>query len=97
MASFILSIRYTAPAEAVDALRGPHVEWLKANHAAGHFIGWGRKVPPDGGIVLAIGDNREAVQALAETDPFVTGGVAAVEAIEWTPSFLAPGIAGLAG
>ncbi|WP_374409809.1 YciI family protein [Novosphingobium colocasiae] len=97
MASFILSIRYTAPAEAVDALRGPHVEWLKANHAAGHFIGWGRKVPLEGGIVLATGESVEAMQALANGDPFVTGGVAAVDVIEWKPSFLAPDIAGLAG
>lgn len=97
MASFILSLRYTAPVEAVDALLEPHVAWLRANHAAGHFLGWGRKVPREGGIILARGESREAVAALAATDPFVAGGVAEVDVIEWAHGFLDDSIAGLAG
>lgn len=96
MAGFILLLRYTAPVEEVDALLGDHVAWLRANHAAGHLLGWGRMVPREGGVVLARGSSREAVQALAETDPFVAGGVAAVQVIEWAPGFLDPSVAGLA-
>jgi uncharacterized protein YciI len=97
MASFIISIRYTAPIEAVDALIKPHVAWLEENGRAGRFLGWGRKVPRDGGIVLATGESREEVEALAATDPFVTGGVATVEVIEWAASWLADGLEGLRG
>lgn len=87
----ILSIRYTAPVEEVERLRGPHLEWLRRNHEAGHFLGWGRKTPLTGGIVLARGD-RAGIEALAQTDPFVAGNVATAEVIEWTPSFLAEGV-----
>jgi uncharacterized protein YciI len=96
MAAFILSLRYVAPMEAIDALLTDHIEWLKAGREAGHFAGWGRKVPREGGIILARGESRDAVTALALGDPFVKGGVAEVEVIEWAPTFLAEGIEGLA-
>jgi len=44
---FIVLLRYTRPLEEVDALLAQHVEWLRAGHAAGHFLAWGRKVPRD--------------------------------------------------
>ncbi|MFC0204505.1 YciI family protein [Novosphingobium soli] len=97
MASFIVSLTYTAPVEKVDALLEDHVAWLRAGYANGHFLGWGRKVPRSGGIILARGESREAVAALAATDPFVAGGVATVEVIEWAHGYLDDSIAGLAG
>lgn len=97
MPLFILSLRYVAPTEAVDALRADHVAWLEANRAEGHFMAWGRKVPCDGGVILARGDSRDRIAALASTDPFVAGGVAEVDVIEWAPTFLDQGLEGLAG
>ncbi|CDO35760.1 MULTISPECIES: YciI family protein [Novosphingobium] len=96
MASFILSLRYIAPVEAVDALLADHIDWLKAGHEAGHLIGWGRKVPREGGVILARGESRESIVALAQDDPFVKGGVAEVDVIEWAPTFLSAGLEGLA-
>ncbi|WP_159977081.1 MULTISPECIES: YciI family protein [unclassified Novosphingobium] len=97
MASFIISLTYTASIDKVDALLDDHVAWLRANHAAGHLLGWGRKVPRDGGILLAKGESRDAVAALAAQDPFVVGGVAEIDVIEWAHGFLDDSIAGLAG
>lgn len=97
MASFIISLRYTAPIEDVDGLLADHVAWLRGNHAVGHFLGWGRKVPRDGGLILARGESRNAVELLAAEDPFVAGGVAEFEVIEWAHGFLDDSIAGLAG
>lgn len=97
MASFIVSLTYTAPIEAVDALLDDHVAWLRSQHAAGHLLGWGRKVPREGGILLAKGESREAVEALAAQDPFVKGGVTTTEVIEWAHGFLDDSISGLAG
>jgi uncharacterized protein YciI len=97
MSGFIILIRYTAPVGEVDALLDPHVEWLRAQHAAGHFIAWGRKIPRDGGLILAHGASRAEVEALAAMDPFVTGGVATAEVIEWAAGFVAPGFEGLMG
>jgi uncharacterized protein YciI len=95
MASFIVSLTYTAPIEQVDALLGEHVAWLRANHAAGHLLGWGRKVPREGGILLAKGESRDEIAALAAQDPFIKGGVAEFEVIEWAAGFLDDSIAGL--
>ncbi|KMS55057.1 hypothetical protein V474_18520 [Novosphingobium barchaimii LL02] len=97
MASFIVSLTYTAPIDKVDALLEDHVAWLREQHAAGHLLGWGRKVPREGGILLAKGESRDAVAALAAQDPFVVGGVAEIEVIEWAHGFLDDSIAGLAG
>jgi uncharacterized protein YciI len=95
MASFIVSLTYTAPIEQVDALLDEHVAWLRANHAAGHLLGWGRKVPREGGILLAKGESRDEIAALAAQDPFIKGGVAEFEVIEWAAGFLDDSIAGL--
>ncbi|WP_404480073.1 YciI family protein [Novosphingobium sp. BL-52-GroH] len=97
MASFIVSLTYIAPIDKVDALLDEHVAWLRAQHAAGHLLGWGRKVPREGGVILARGESREAVEALASQDPFVKGGVARIDVIEWAHGFLDDSIAGLAG
>jgi uncharacterized protein YciI len=97
MASFIVSLTYIAPIEAVDALLEDHVAWLREQHSAGHLLGWGRKVPREGGILLARGESREVIEALASQDPFVVGGVAKIEVIEWAHGFLDDSIAGLAG
>jgi uncharacterized protein YciI len=97
MASFIVSLTYTAPLDKIDALLDAHVAWLRAQHAAGHLLGWGRKVPRVGGVILARGESREAIEALASQDPFVAGGVATIEVIEWAHGFLDDSIAGLAG
>ncbi|HEX7822130.1 MAG TPA: YciI family protein [Sphingobium sp.] len=92
---FILSLTYTAPLEQVDALRPAHVAWLTSGHEAGHFVGWGRKVPAIGGIILAVGDDAATVEAFARTDPYIRGGVATVELIEFSPAFIAPGLESL--
>jgi uncharacterized protein YciI len=97
MASFIVSLTYTAPIDEVDALLEKHVAWLREQHVAGHLLGWGRKVPREGGILLARGESREAIEALASQDPFVLGGVATIDVIEWAHGFLDESIAGLAG
>lgn len=96
MASFIVLLRYTAPVEQVDLLLDEHVAWLREQHAAGHLVGWGRMVPREGGVLLAKGESRAAVQALAESDPFMIGGVAEVQVIEWAHGFLDDSVAGLA-
>lgn len=97
MSAFLILIGYTAPIEDVDKLMEPHVAWLREQHRAGHFFAWGRKLPREGGVILARGGSRDEIEAIAAADPFVTGGVARAEVIEWTPSFAAEGFEGLKG
>jgi uncharacterized protein YciI len=91
---FILLLTYTKPLPEVDALMRPHIAWLEEQYDAGRFLMWGRQVPRTGGVILARGDDRDAMQALAEQDPFVTGGVATVEVIQFRPSKVPPGLDG---
>jgi uncharacterized protein YciI len=91
---FILSVTYVAPIEEIDRHLPAHVTWLKEGHANGRFLAWGRKVPRVGGIILAVGE-RSQVEALAQSDPFIVHGVATVEVIEMTPSFVVPGLEAL--
>lgn len=97
MASFIVSLTYVAPIERIDELMDEHVAWLREQHAAGHLLGWGRKVPREGGILLARGENKVAIAALASQDPFVANGAATIEVIEWAHGFLDDSVSGLAG
>ena len=51
---FVLELTYTAPESRVDEFLAEHVAWLDRQYAAGVFLASGRKVPRDGGIILAV-------------------------------------------
>ena len=89
---FIIELTYTADLERIDAAMKSHMRWLKAQYAAGVFVVSGRKIPRDGGIIIAVGKNREEVEAIAAQDPFVTGGLATARVIEFRASQRAPSI-----
>ena len=52
----------------------------------GHFLVSGRKIPRDGGIILAAGKTRQQMQAIVEEDPFVARGLADFRIIEFRAS-----------
>ena len=83
---FILELTYTADLDRIDAAMKAHMRWLNAQYAAGHFLVSGRKIPRDGGVILATGPSRDAIEAIAHADPFVTQGLATVRVIEFRPS-----------
>ena len=87
---FVVLLTYTKPLEEVDALMRDHMAWLNENYAAGRFLVSGRQVPRTGGVIVAHGDDRAEIEALAATDPFVTGGVATTEIIQFRASQRAP-------
>ncbi|MCM8729565.1 YciI family protein [Hephaestia sp. GCM10023244] len=90
----IILLTYVAPLEDVDAQLKAHVAWLEAGFAEGVFLIAGRRDPRVGGVIIARGAADE-VAAIAQTDPFVTSGVATVELVPFNASFAAPEIAGL--
>jgi uncharacterized protein YciI len=87
---FVVSLHYIAPLRAIDAAMKAHVAFLEQHRRAGVFIAWGRKVPRTGGIILACGDSREAIERIMRDDPFVAGNLAEVEVTEFLPK--PPGI-----
>ena len=83
---FIIELSYKAPLQQVDAQMKPHMAFLNKYYASGHFLLSGRKIPRDGGIILAVGKSREEIEAIAAQDPFCQKGVADFRVIEYRVS-----------
>ena len=89
---FVIELIYKADLEDIDAHMKAHMRYLKAHYASGHFLVSGRKIPRDGGIILAVGKNREEIESIAAQDPFVANGLAEARVIEFRASQRAPDI-----
>ena len=83
---FVIELIYKATLTEIDATMKAHVIFLKKYYAAGHFLVSGRKIPRDGGIILAVGENREQIEAIVREDPFVKRGLADFRVIEFRAS-----------
>jgi uncharacterized protein YciI len=83
---FIIELTYKVPLKDIDASMPAHMKFLKKYYTAGTFLVSGRKIPRDGGIILAVGDSREQIEAIACEDPFYARGVADVRVIEFRVS-----------
>ena len=92
---FLLLLTYVKPLAEVDALMPDHMAWLNEQYDAGRFLVSGRRIPRTGGVIVARGDDRDAIEALAATDPFVAGGVATCEIVQFRASQTAAGLDGL--
>ncbi|MEU0360363.1 YciI family protein [Streptomyces cyaneofuscatus] len=90
---FVLELTYTAPVERADALMKEHIAWLDEQYAAGVFIASGRKNPRDGGVILAVGDDRQRIEEIAAADPFAAHGVCAYRITEFIATRTAPELA----
>jgi uncharacterized protein YciI len=83
---FIIELIYKADLARIDARMRDHMRFINAHYAAGRFVVSGRKVPRDGGIIVAVGTDRAAIEAIVRQDPFVTLGLADVRVIEFRAS-----------
>jgi uncharacterized protein YciI len=92
---FVISLTYTAPLEAVDFHLAAHREFLSAQYARGAFLMSGRKVPREGGIIIARAASRFDVEELVRQDPFHQAGVARYDITEFVPTMTADALASL--
>ncbi len=83
---FVIELVYKAPLAEIDAHMAAHVAFLKKYYAAGHFLVSGRKIPRDGGIILAVGKTRSQIEKIVEEDPFHAHGLAEFRIIEFRAS-----------
>jgi uncharacterized protein YciI len=83
---FVIELIYKVDLAEIDAAMRSHMAYLKKYYAAGQFLVSGRKVPREGGIILALGESREQVEALVREDPFVARGLADFRVIEFRES-----------
>jgi uncharacterized protein YciI len=66
------------------------VKFLKKYYASGNFLVSGRKIPRDGGVILASGTSRAQIEAIIREDPFHVRGLADFRIIEFRASQRAP-------
>jgi uncharacterized protein YciI len=83
---FVIELTYTAPLTEIDAAMAAHVRFLKKYYASGDFLISGRKIPRDGGIIVAAGTNRERIETIAREDPFCSRGLADVRVVQFRAS-----------
>ena len=83
---FVIELTYKADLVEIDAHMAAHVIFLKKYYASVNFLVSGRKVPRDGGIILAIGMKRRQIEAIIKEDPFFEHGLADFRIIEFRAS-----------
>jgi uncharacterized protein YciI len=85
-AMFVIELTYKADLAEIDAHMAAHVIFLKQYYASGDFLVSGRKIPRDGGIILAVGMSRRQIEAIVQEDPFHEHGLADFRIIEFRAS-----------
>jgi uncharacterized protein YciI len=83
---FVIELVYKADLADIDDHMDAHVRFLKKYYAAGNFLVSGRKIPRDGGIILAVGKSRQEIETIVEEDPFHEHGLADFRIIEFRAS-----------
>ena len=83
---FVIELVYTAPLTEIDAHMRAHVEFLNKYYAAGNFLVSGRKIPRDGGIIIAVGKSRDEIEKIIAEDPCHARGLAEFRIIEFRAS-----------
>jgi len=83
---FVIELIYKADLAEIDAHMKAHMVYLNEYYAAGNFLVSGRKIPRDGGIILAVGASRQEIEGIVRQDPFCTRGLADFRIIEFRAS-----------
>ena len=83
---FVIELIYTASLTEIDAQMAAHVKFLKKYYAAGNFLVSGRKIPRDGGIIVAVGESRQQIEAIMREDPFCERGLAEFRIVQFRAS-----------
>ncbi|HVS97667.1 MAG TPA: YciI family protein [Puia sp.] len=88
---FVVSLRYFLSPGRIDTLLEKHNAYLDKHINAGDFLVAGRQVPPTGGIIIARGKDREAVERIMKQDPLVKQKLASVDIVEFAAGKTAKG------
>lgn len=83
---FVIELIYKTDLTEIDTHMKAHVAFLKKHYDAGRFLVSGRKIPRDGGIILAVGESKAQIEAIVREDPFCARGLAEFRVIEFRAS-----------
>lgn len=94
---FVIELSYKVDLATIDQHMAAHVAFLKKYYALGNFLVSGRKIPRDGGIIVAVGKSRAQIEEIIQGDPFHVHGLADFRVVEFRASQRAPNIDALIG
>ncbi len=85
---FVVVLTYVAPIEAIDAAGVDHVAWLQEGYAAGAFLASGRRVPRNGGIIIATAASQAELEERLRGDPFQARNLAVADILPFEGNLL---------
>jgi len=74
--TYIVILTYVKSLEEVNEQIPAHIEWLKKGYQDGVFLASGRRVPRNGGVIIAQCDNYYVLEERLSQDPFRIKGIA---------------------
>ena len=83
---FIIELVYKVPLEEIDAHMKAHVIYLNKYYKSKNFIVSGRKIPRDGGIIIANASTKKEIEKIIKQDPFYKSKLADFRIIEFNAS-----------
>lgn len=93
MPMFAVILTYKQSLDVVEAHTAAHRAFLDRYYEQGVFLLSGRQNPPQGGVILAKTDSRDALMTILAQDPFHLEGVADYAVYEFTPTKFQPFLA----
>jgi len=82
---FVITLRFADKTRAPASMSG-HAAWIERGFADGVFLLVGGLQPGAGGVILAQGPSREALEERVREDPFVAEGVVTAEILAVSPT-----------
>lgn len=92
---FVIHIEYTAPLEDIERHLQAHRDFLEINYQKGLLLASGPQEPRTGGIIIALGNDRTAIETMIQNDPFSQHHVAHYTITAFSPVKYRPEIEAL--
>ena len=80
---FIIELTYKKPISDVESYLEEHRKFLQDQYDNGTFIMAGRKVPRDGGVIIANGNDKAAIEKVIVEDVFYQQAIADYKVIQF--------------
>lgn len=82
---FIVQLNYQVPLPEVDKYLQAHRDFLDAHYQSGLFLASGPMTPRTGGIIIATGNDKAALEIILQQDPYYLANIANYTITEFTP------------
>ena len=92
---FIVFLRFGPNRAQASQWMAGHRQWIQDGISDGSFLMAGSLDQAQGGVVIAAGEDGEALRVRVAQDPFVVHGVVCAEIHAVAPSLMAPGLGAL--